>query len=316
MNIELDEATHTYSVDGEIASISVTELLHKHGLAPDYSGVPSETLKEAAARGKAIHKDIADFVNTDDHESQTDECRSFSKWMDDNADCAVAEMPLAFEYSGMLVAGTADLIGIMKNGEVFIADHKNTKTFQREYVSWQVSILDYFMRKIAGAGLKVNGHDIVRLRGGASKFFCFHYTDGKCEPKALDKIPDEEIERLLACELVGKIYQRAVLSVAPETQAEIEQAELYLSRLKKFYDDAESKVKELRAQLCEEMRRQGIKSWETDKVKVTYVAPVERSTADTAKLKKNYPQAFTECQKITKVKDTVRVTIRGNEDEE
>ena len=39
MRIDFDEKNHIYRVDGDIASISVTELLHKHGLAPDYSGV-------------------------------------------------------------------------------------------------------------------------------------------------------------------------------------------------------------------------------------------------------------------------------------
>ena len=46
MKIELEEKNHTYFVDGEIASISITELLRKHGLAPDYGSVSKAKLSQ------------------------------------------------------------------------------------------------------------------------------------------------------------------------------------------------------------------------------------------------------------------------------
>lgn len=66
--------------------------------------------------------------------------------------------------------------------------------------------------------------------------------------------------------------------------------------------------------MCELMEKQGVKSWECDGVKVTYVAPIDRLSVDSTKLKKNYPQVYTECQKLTKVKATVRITFRGEEE--
>ena len=58
MIITFDKQTHTYAVNGDIAHISVTELLAKHGLSPNYDGVDKATLTDAAEYGKTIHKDI------------------------------------------------------------------------------------------------------------------------------------------------------------------------------------------------------------------------------------------------------------------
>ena len=55
--ILFDEKTHTYTDDGKHL-ISVTQLMKKHGLAPDYSGVSESVLGAKAQRGTLIHKEI------------------------------------------------------------------------------------------------------------------------------------------------------------------------------------------------------------------------------------------------------------------
>ena len=77
MKIEFAPRTHTYIVDGDIASISVTELLHKHGLAPDYECVPKDRLKKAQDEGRDIHKDLELLMNEVDHEPTTEQGKTF-----------------------------------------------------------------------------------------------------------------------------------------------------------------------------------------------------------------------------------------------
>lgn len=48
MIITFEEATHVYTINGELATTSTTQLLHKHKLAPDYSGVDEKVLKRKA----------------------------------------------------------------------------------------------------------------------------------------------------------------------------------------------------------------------------------------------------------------------------
>ena len=205
-------------------------------------------------------------------------------------------------------------MAITKNGEFEVDDHKNTSTFHREYVSWQVSILDYMARQLKGE--KINGK--ILAWKGATKFHCFHYDKetGKMSVKELEKVPDEEIERLINCEINGEIYQRPVLVVDKELQEQFKQAENFLILKEKEYKEAEITAKAIRAELCKKMEEQGIKSWETDNIKVTYVAPIDRVSIDSKKLKEKYPVAFNECQKLSKIKSSVRVTLKGEEDGE
>ena len=315
MIVDFEEKGHIYSVNGEIASISVTELLAKHGLAPDYSGISKAKLKESADNGKAVHKDLENILNVAGYEPKTEQGKHFAEWVKENLDCGVGEQKLGYEYNGLIIAGTADVMAIAKDRTLIVADHKNTAKFNREYVSWQVSLLDYFARKLGKE--KINGK-LLNWKG-AKRFICFHYDPktGEMKTYELEKIPDVEIERLIECEYKNEIYQRAVLVIDPELQSKFLQAEEYLAQVELTFKQAEENAKTIREQMLSLFEKQGIKSWEspTGKVKVTYVEPSERLSVDSAKLKKDYPQVFSECQKLSKVKAQIRVKVRGEDED-
>lgn len=56
-----NKENHTYTLDGKIL-ISVTQLMRKHGLAPDYSGVNEVVLQRKAERGTLIHEEIERYI--------------------------------------------------------------------------------------------------------------------------------------------------------------------------------------------------------------------------------------------------------------
>ena len=58
MVIDFNEKDHIYFINGEIATISVTELLAKHNLSPSYDGVDKELISKAAEEGKKVHADL------------------------------------------------------------------------------------------------------------------------------------------------------------------------------------------------------------------------------------------------------------------
>lgn len=68
--------------------------------------------------------------------------------------------------------------------------------------------------------------------------------------------------------------------------------------------------KKMREQLEAAMEQYNIKSFENDLVKITYTEPTTRASVDSAKLKKNYPDIYTECSKVTEVKGSVRITVK------
>ena len=315
MIVEFEEKGHIYSVNGDIASISVTELLKKHGLSPNYDGVNKQALRESSEKGKKVHKDLENVLNVVDYKPTTPQGEQFAEWVKNNFDCGVGEQMLGYEKDGMIIAGTADVMGISKNGKyLIIGDHKNTSVFHREYVTWQVSILDYFARKLGDE--KINGK-LLNWKG-AKEFYCFHYDpkSGKMTVYKLDKIDDNEIEKLLDCEFKGEIYQRPMLVIDPEFEKRYLEAEKEFMAIETTAKELQLKRDELRSELVKLFEEQGIKSWESKngKLLVTYIAPQEQIRVDSKKLKEKFPQAYADCQKLVKVKSSVRVTIRGEEE--
>ena len=56
-----DPVSHSYTLDGEKLLMGVTELMRKHNLGADYSGIPEATLKKAAEEGTAIHRELQEY---------------------------------------------------------------------------------------------------------------------------------------------------------------------------------------------------------------------------------------------------------------
>lgn len=315
MIVKFEEKGHIYSVDGEIASISVTELLAKHGLTP-YNGVKTAVMRSAAELGKRIHKDLENVLNAVKHEPKTVQGERFKEWVAANLDCGVGEQVIGYERDGMIIAGTADVIGINKDGELIIGDHKNTSQFHREYVTWQVSLLDYFLRKLHEKREELNGN---RLNWkGAKRFYCFRYepATGEMTVHSLNKISDTEIERLLECEYNGELYTRKELAIDDELRDKYLAAEERFAEIETAAKAAERERDELRAELLKLFKAQGIQSWEspTGKFLITYCYPTDRISVDSKKLKEKYPTVYSECQKISTVKEYLRVTIRSDEE--
>lgn len=316
MLIEFNEKDHVYSINGEIASISVTELLAKHGLAPNYSGVDKNILAEAREKGKEVHKDLELILNEVAYVPKTKQGEQFAKWVSKNLDCGVGEQLLGYEREGLLIGGTADVLGISKDRTFcIVGDHKNTAAFHREYVTWQVSLLNYFAKRLGKE--KINGK--VLNWKGAKEFYCFHY-----DPKTttmtvydLDPIPDEEIERLLECEYNGTKYERAVLAIDPLLQEMFVASEQSFKAAEVALKELQSQRDKLREKLLALFEAQKIRSWESPnkELRVTYVPAAETLKVDEGKLKTKYPQVYSECQKLSKRKAYIKITqAKGDEE--
>lgn len=76
---------------------------------------------------------------------------------------------------------------------------------------------------------------------------------------------------------------------------------------KKALEDQEKLMKE---KLQTAMEQFGIKSFDNEVLKVTYIAESVRNSVDSAKLKKNYPDIAAECNKSSNVKAFVKVEVK------
>lgn len=121
-----------------------------------------------------------------------------------------------------------------------------------------------------------------------------HTCDDSCDCHDFEKCPDAEI---ITEDLV------AFKSAVPDTIQKI----TTLIRMKKEVEDQEKLLKQ---KLVEAMEAHGIKSFETDQIKMVYVAPTTRSTIDSNRLKKDHPDIVEQYTKISDVSASVRVTVK------
>ena len=290
--LQFDELTHTYTLDGK-ELISVTQLMKKHGLAPDYSGVSEEVLNRAAERGTLIHKEIEDYCKTGEI-GFTNEVAAFADYIE-KSDYYIHKSETTV-YNDVC-AGTIDLLledGISK----IIADIKTTAAINIDAVSWQLSIYAYLEHSMTGA------------------CFCaaqvFHFNkDGELKVIDVPFKPVEEIERLLQCERDGVLYQQDVTQIITNQQiAAIQEAERIIAEAEEAKKSAEARLSDIKAAIMAAMEKSAVKTVETDSLKITYILPSERTTIDSARLKKELPTIAEKYSKTSKTAASLRITIK------
>lgn len=281
--IEFREDTHEYFLDGK-KLISVTQLMRKHGLAPNYDTVPSEVLRAKAERGTLIHKEIEDFIK-DGEIGFTTELGEFIKHITENDLTPILSEVIAYND---IVAGTVDLYF----ADETIADIKTTATLHKEAISWQLSIYAYLLKR-----------DVKRGQA-------YHFNaDGALKVVDIPLKPYAEVERLLECERYGELYTQN-LTVPDAQLAELVEVESLIKTIEEQKKVAEAQAQELRAQLMQAMEKNGVTSFENENIKITYVAPTTRTAIDSAKLKKELPEIAQKYTKTSNVKASLRITLK------
>jgi len=91
----------------------------------------------------------------------------------------------------------------------------------------------------------------------------------------------------------------------PQISAKIAEFERQAKQIK-------DQEEELKNAILKEMESKNILSIETDDLKITYVAPSYREKFDTGKFKVDHPETYDSYVKISPVKSSVRVKVRGS----
>ena len=290
--ITFKEDTHEY-FNGDRKLISVTQLMRKHGLAPNYDAVPSEILRAKAERGTLIHKEIEDFIKNAEI-GFTRELASFAAYIMDDLQPKTIESEIK-AYNDV-VAGTVDLL-INDDGEWIIADIKTTATLHKEAVSWQLSIYAELIHTMR--------NDITITKGKA-----FHFgKDGVLNVVEIPLKPIAEVKRLLDCERNGVQYTQE-LSVTDNQLARLIEVESQIKRIEEQKKAAEAQAQELRAMLMAAMEKNAVTKFENERITLTYIAPTTRASIDSARLKKEMPEIVEKYTKTSPVKASLRITLK------
>lgn len=272
--------------------ISTTQLLSKHGLAPDYSEVDKEVLEKKAKRGTSIHKELEDFNKTGEI-GFTNECINYannettSKWT-----CVESEKIIHYKD---LLAGTLDAIIQDKNGDNYLIDYKTTYDYHIDAWAWQLSLYRYMYGYDKIKGLKVVHFD----------------KEGKIDIIDIPSKTKEQIKKLLDCEKEGKLYKQEMTNTL-ELCSQLNEIEQVIQNIENERKIALARQETLKNAILQAMEDNGVKTFENDNLKITYVAPQTRVSIDTKKLKEDNYQLCKKYERFVRTKASLRITMKGN----
>ena len=295
MEIKFDENLHKYTVDGKEVT-SVTQLLQKHKITPSYDAVDKELLRMASERGTLIHEEVEKWID-EGATGFTEEAEYICKYLYDNvywgADILSEQM-----VANDIVAGRFDLLYPNRQHQLVLADIKTGNTKHLLGWSWQLSLYKYLYERMYGQ--KIESLIVLWAKNDDLTVITCEY------------VGDEKIENLLNAEKEGRLISDVDLGVSEE---ELEELEELMEEIKVKEDELKQmkeKVDKVKEILYGTMEKEGVKTVDRGKLKITYVAPSSRTSVDSKKLEKEEPEIYKKYVKTTTVAGSIKITLMGD----
>lgn len=293
MEIKFDETLHKYTVDGKEV-VSVTQLLQKHRITPSYDAVDKELLRMASERGTLIHEEVENWIKNNET-GFTEEAEKICEYLNSNADRdskIISEQIVAND----IVAGRFDVLYTHEK-ELVLTDIKTGNSKHLYGWTWQLSLYKYLYERMYDKKIK------------SIEIFWAH-------DKVLNVIPceyvgDDKIENLLNAEREGRLISDVDLGVSEE---ELEDLEELMEEIKIKEDELnlmKEKVDKVKETLYSTMGKEGVKTVDRGKLKITYVAPSTRVSVDSKKLQEKEPEIYKKYVKTTTVAGSIKITLMG-----
>lgn len=297
-SVVFNEENHTYFL-GEKQLSGITGMI-KRQLFPDkYKDVPQFVLERAAERGTKVHHECQ-FADVTGFEP---ECQEAINYLMIRTGAGYAALDNEYTVSDEEhFASNIDCVW-EKDGKIALADIKTTYKADIDYLEWQLSIYAYLF-ELQNPGLKVDCLYGVWL-----------YNE-KYELIPLKRKSDDEVKKLMQCEVEGKSYletdtalewKKDELMLVPkdvinkylETVSEIE-------RIQPFVDGFKDTLKRA-------MIEHNVKAWDTGKLKATITPAGIKKTFDTKRFQSDHPELYKQYIKETETAASIRITLRKEE---
>lgn len=285
-SVVFNSENHTYTLDGKPLS-GITSLLHRQLFKDMYKGVDEKVLQEKADYGTMVHQtcELADNgfpVTLEEGESYLNLTKTYN---------------LIHEESEYLVsdnthfASSIDKVYREDETTFHLADIKTTYNLNKEYVKWQLSIYAYFF-EMQNPGATVGS------------IFAIWFKNKKAKRVLLDRIPSEEVERLLTCDAIGIQY---IPDSLPVLATEAEQMIIDINTQLKLLEEQE---KNLREGLMRAMVQSGLYSWKGERVSITRKTASSREDFDKARFKEEHPELYQQYVKETLTSESLTIKVK------
>ena len=286
---EFNEQTHTYKLNDKILP-SVTQIINEVLFYNKYSSVSEDTLELAKKKGSLIHKEIEDYIKTGSI-GFTTELESFINIVNDKK---LEHMKSEVKVHNEEIAGTIDIVCKIGDKNVII-DTKTTSEFDKEYVSWQLSMYAYILET----------HYNVRI----DELYGMWLRDDKYKFVKVEKKTHNQVEDVLEAFKNGSkidLYSATLQTIPLDNQI------AFIGFIHQM-NDIENKIKEMKESILKEMEDRGLSKVEIGDVTITYKQPTTRISIDSKKLKED--GLYDKYSKVSNVKGSISIKIEEDTNE-
>lgn len=273
---------HTYYLpDKEKFLSGITDVITRQLFPDSYAGVFEEVLAKAADYGNKVHSSIERFDSLWENDG-TLEVADYIRLCQENSLSHQASEYTVTDNENY--ASNIDKVFRTGDASFILADLKTygAMTSEKlEYCRWQLSIYGYLF-ELQNKGARVEKLLILHIRNKPKKDGSFDHIANIIEVK---RIPAEICMELLECDLKGESFKNPYS--IPESVAKKEDMIRSLTAVKK---QCEEKLNAIKLSILETMASAGVKTWETDTMRLTRKESSVRLSFNLAAYRKDNPK--------------------------
>lgn len=259
----------------------ITGMLQRQLFPNEFEGIPEAMIQEAARYGTEVHESIEIF-DTFWVNDGIQEVQDYITLCNENG--LVHERSEYTVTDGENWASNIDKVYRTSDDTFSLGDIKTYGTMtpeKQKKARWQLSIYAYFF-ELQNTGAKVEKLFIIHLRNKEKTDGTF---DHRAEILQVERIPNEICKELLDADLLGKQFVNPYS--IPDKYKE---KEGYIRQLIRTKNETEEELSRLKSEILCDMEAVGVKTWETETMRLTMKMPSVRVSFNAAKFKEDHPE--------------------------
>lgn len=309
-SVIFNETEHTYTLNGKKLG-GVTAIV-KWLFPGTYTDIPEAVLMKAAAHGSLIHSKC-ELYDTCGLGNDLPEVQEYIRLKNENS--LVTEANEYLVDDGKDIASSIDVVFAKGEDDCYpLADIKTTSKIHVDNVTLQLSIYAYLF-ELCNKGKKAGKLYVIWLP--KEKY-------GKAELMELKRVPTAACKKIIKAYLAkedstlyrvkyfGAEMKEESTEIEPIEEAlpvSLKDAENEIIKLETAIKELEAKQKEMKAGLMALMVEHNVKKWSSERLTITRKLDGVRENLDTTKLKKEHPDIYAECVKVSPTKGGITIKV-------
>lgn len=302
-----DSGKHTYTLDG--VRLSGVTAIVKWMFPETYKDIPLSVLEKAAAHGTQVHTkcEMYDSLGIGD---DIPEVQDYIRLKEEQGLTTLASEYLVDD--GAHIASSIDKVfEVDESGCYPLGDLKTTSKVHRDNVTLQLSIYAYLFEK-NNEGKK------------AGRLMCIWLPKKQYGDAAiidLKRIPSDACKEIITGYLAkedptpyrekwfGAVESTEIELIEEALPVHLKDAEDMIINVETTLKELEKKRDELKNRMYTLMVKHNVKKWQSERLQLVRKLDGTRETLDSAKVKKNYPEIYEECKKVSAVKGSLTIKV-------